>query len=181
MFVDEAKLKAAVKAGFKGSGITISRIEGWYHIFGDRFGLKIKADFLTNRVKGCIVEMCGEMPDSEEGISIRKGCEVQAALPLCLEEPEETDSIRRTRIIVQTDAGKAYRVWKGPDCIAVPESLSFLAEGGKLEVSETPPEGPFYAGGKILWKNNVAVLEVSATELPEEEAGLLEAVRTLDI
>lgn len=173
MFVDEAKLKAAMKTSWKGKGITLSRTGNLYTMLCDRFDLEIHKDFMTNKVKALIVELCGEIPEDGEGITFRKDCENQIALEVELPEAVGGDEIRRTSVLFVNHGETLMRVWKGSTCIAVPETLSFLTEGS-LENGETEPEGPYLAGGRVIWKNNTTKLMVHAATAKDEEKAMLE-------
>lgn len=172
MFVDEAKLKAEMKRSWKGQGITIIRTGGYFTMLCDRFDLVIHRDYMTNKVKALIVELCGEIPEDGDGITFRKGCENQAAVAMTLEDAGGGVAINRTAILFVNYAGTLMRVWKAGGCVAVPETLSFLTDG-TLENGETEPEGPYLLDGKVIWQNNIATLMVHAATEREGETELL--------
>lgn len=174
MFVDEAKLKAAMKTSWKGQGITISRTGNFFTMLCGRFDLVIHKDYMTNKVKALIVELCGEIPEDGEGITFRKDCENQQALAMTLEAAGGGEVINRTGVLFVNYAGTLMRVWKGSVCIAVPETLSFLTDG-TLKDGETEPNGPYLLDGKLIWKNNTAMLLVHAATEGKGETELLES------
>lgn len=180
MFCNEKKLIGLMKESFKTEGLTVGCTGEEYLLAGGQWTLKSRIDVLTNKVKAALVELTGVLPDEGEWITYRKDMEPQLQVPDVFGElkvPEYGVMAQMTGVLFITSRKVLCRVWKGKQCLAVPEVFTPLVDPEQIEPGKEPSvNGPFVSGRHLWWDNSAGVLCVSCATTEEEDEALLKVL-----
>lgn len=170
MFIDENILCRMMKEAYKGIGLRVARSTDRLYMSGGHWRWDCIMEFIPNKVKGKIVELCGELPGVHECFDATKGGN-QMVTPIETEVPESiygedgnTMNILTVTDVIITVEARMQRVMDDEvegilyllnnDYYRAVSPASVLADKG-----ESQPEGPFVNRG-AFWENNVSKFEV---------------------
>lgn len=183
MFCNEKKLLGIIKDSWKREGLTVGCAGEEYLLAGGQWILKSRNDVLTNKVKAVLVELTGVLPEDGEWITYRKDIEPQLQVQDVfgeIEIPKGAGGVQMTGVLFTSSREVLCRVWKGKQCLAVPEIFTLLVDPEQVEQSKEPNvNGPFSSGKNLFWENAAGVLRVSCATTEEEDEALLKALENV--
>ncbi len=188
MFVNPKEINKLIKAAYKAGGITVARNDGWYIITPGAFTwtLQAEVDELDNKIKACIMELGGALPEEGRALKLRKDEEpyVDDELPTIM--PTHPDKIKaelEIKNLIVTDRWNYYRILEGKNTGAkIPITDRIMAIVDKqIDTSGDAVEGPYISmehSQRATWSNCTGVFSIAMASYGEdsEMAALVESL-----
>lgn len=188
MFVNPKEINKLIKAAYKAGGITVARTEGRYIITPGAFTwtLQAEVDELDNKIKACIMELGGMLPEEGRSLKLQKeqdpylDDEVPAIMPT---HPMEIRGELIIRNLVVTDRWNYYRILEVKNTGAkIPITDSIMAIIDKhIDTSGDAVTGPYISmehSQRATWSNCTGVFSIAMASYGEdsEMATLIESL-----
>lgn len=178
MFVDPKEINKMIKTAYKGCGIQVSRTEGWYIITpgGFTWTLQAEVDELHNKIKACIMELGGALPEDGRTLKLHKDEEpyLDDELPEIL--PTHPTNIRNELIInnlVITDRWNYFRVLEVKNTgakTAITDRIMSIVDK-QMDTSGDPVVGPYIStehSQRATWSNSTGVFNIAMANYIED-------------
>lgn len=169
MIFHEGKLSALLKREWKREGFSVGKHMGNYILAGGHWALQIDKEYLSNKIKGTVMELSGLLPDEGEMLKVQKDVEIQTEV-LLGEAEEIRENAKKAEFSMWTPTpvrfGKTnglYRIFKNEkkELLLVEEELTDLISMKWLK-NESPAQGPQGKGGILFYSNERAALRIIA-------------------
>lgn len=115
MIVNEKAISHMIKEAYRTGGVIVARKDGWYIVEPElnRWKLQARTEKMGNKIKSCVVELAGELPEEKAAFLIKKDEKLQRDVELpeiSIPYPENVITKYDIRSLVITDGYQYYRV-----------------------------------------------------------------------
>lgn len=164
MFLNTNILCRLMKQAYKEGGLVVARSEERLYLAGLYWRMDCKPEFVPNKVKGLIIELCGELPDKGERFNATKdGNQMEGGLELQItvrgDAYESTDAFEITDFLLM-NTGVAQRILQsisGKGLYLLNNVFVCIIDPGAIDADrgETSPGNPIAMENGAFWQNNV--------------------------
>lgn len=178
MFVKPKEMCKLIKNAYKTGGLVVMRNMGYYIISPKSlfWELQVVEDELHNKIKSCIVELAGELPEEGTGFEIASDRAINRDVDM--EEPyvAHPTNVRAEFVVTKLTIEEGYgfhrviRNKKTGELTVVSELIQSVIDK-TIDKSEDPVEGPYiseYHSQRIMWSNVTGAFNIMLSSYQED-------------